>query len=431
MLWVLAINAVLYAVARVNYLLFHALVEGFAIVVVALIYVLGTRTYQHSKNDTFLLLGIAYLNVAILDFAHTLTYKGMGVFPGFGSDTPTQLWIAGRFVEALSFLMVLLLWGKKINHKIIGAVYAFVTSLLLLSIMVFRVFPACFIEGSGLTRFKIMSEYVIIAILLGCTYVLYYRQQQGDREKIFKTIGLAMLFTALSELSFTLYTDVYGVANMVGHMLKIVSYYYVYRGVLLRGIDEPYSLMAAKLREGAIKDPLTNLYNRQGMTGLMEEELDRVSKGMGSMGVLMIDFDKFKLINDNYGHIFGDKVLRDFADLLQDTIREGDIAFRYGGDEFVVLLRDINQKGLAHIKERIQSASGAWIANNEKLRGIGISIGTTLLKSGQVSNIDNIIRKADECMYKVKEGKSQAVTVRSQASHEPSPLEHKSRTVPT
>lgn len=215
MLWLLVINAVLYGVARVNYLLFHSLVEVFAIIVAALIYVLGTQTYRHSQNDTFLFLGIAYLNVAILDFAHTLTYKGMGVFPAFDADIPTQLWIAGRFVEAFSFLIVLLLRERKINRRVVTAIYALITSLLLLSIMTFRIFPVCFVEGLGLTTFKIVSEYVIIAILLGSTYVLYLHRRD-DREMIFKSIGMAMLITAVSELSFTLYTDVYGVANMVG-----------------------------------------------------------------------------------------------------------------------------------------------------------------------------------------------------------------------
>ena len=100
------LNVVLYVVARVNYLLFHALVEGFAIIVAALIYVLATRTHRYSRNNMFLFLGISYFFVAVLDFSHMLTYKGMGVFPGFGADTPTQLWIVGRLMEAVSLVAV-------------------------------------------------------------------------------------------------------------------------------------------------------------------------------------------------------------------------------------------------------------------------------------------------------------------------------------
>lgn len=95
---------ILYITARANYLLFHALVEGFAIVVAALIYTLATRTYQHSRNDTFLFLGIAYLHVGILDFVHTLVYKGMGVFPGFGSDTQLSCGSQGVLWKQFPFL---------------------------------------------------------------------------------------------------------------------------------------------------------------------------------------------------------------------------------------------------------------------------------------------------------------------------------------
>ncbi len=404
MLLLLVSSIVLYFVARANYLLFHALVEGFAIVVAALIYVLATRTYRHSRNKVFLFLGIAYFHVAVLDFAHMLTYKGMGVFPGFGSDTPTQLWIAGRFVEAASFLAVLLLLKKNINQKVTSAIYTLVTASLLLSIMVFRVFPACFVEGEGLTTFKVLSEYVFIVILLGGAYTLYTHKFFAE-QGLFKSVGVAMIITAASELSFTLYTDVYGIANMIGHMLKIVSYYFVYTGVVALGIDAPYSLMASELKNRALRDELTGLCNRKGMLDLMAKELQKVEQEKSSLGLLMIDLDNFKPVNDRYGHLFGDGVLKKFAVILRNNIRENDIACRFGGDEFVVLVRGVNSFKLAHVQQRIQAAAGAWAAENEALQGLGVSIGSALLQPGQSLDIDTIINIADKRMYAEKQSK--------------------------
>ncbi len=398
------LNVVLYVVARVNYLLFHALVEGFAIIVAALIYVLATRTYQYSRNNMFLFLGISYFHVAVLDFSHMLTYKGMGVFSGFGADTPTQLWIVGRFMEAVSLVAVPFLQRRQINRRRITTVYTLVTVCLLLSIMVFRVFPVCFIEGKGLTTFKVVSEYVIMCLLLCSAYMLYSRKDYVGRG-IFETVGVAMIITAVSELAFTLYTDVYGIANMLGHMLKIVSYYFVYSGVVAQGIDAPYSLISAELKDRAIKDVVTHLYNRQGMVELMEKELHRAIQERSSLGVLMIDLDNFKLVNDGYGHLFGDEVLKSFAALLDSSIRENDIACRFGGDEFVALVRDVDINGLTDVKQRIQAAAEAWIADNERLQGLGISIGASLSQPGQSLDIDSLIKMADKSMYAVKQSK--------------------------
>jgi diguanylate cyclase (GGDEF)-like protein len=397
-------GVVLYVIARVNYLLFHALVEGFAIIVAALIYVLATRTYQHSRNNTFLFLGISYLHVAILDFSHMLTYKGMGVFLGLGTDTPTQLWIAGRFVETVSLLIVLFLYQKQINRRLVTVVYTLATICLLLSIMVFKVFPTCFIEGEGLTVFKVLSEYAIICLLLGGAYTLHSRKDYVE-QGVFKAVGTAMVITAVSELAFTLYTDVYGVANMLGHMLKTVSYYFVYSGVVAQGIDAPYSLISAELKDRAIKDMLTSLHNRQGMVELMENELHQVTQERSSLGILMIDLDNFKIINDRYGHLYGDNVLKKFAALLSSSIRENDIACRFGGDEFVVLVRDVDHNGLNYVKQRIQAAAEAWIVDNKKLHGLGISIGASLLEQGQSFDIDSLLRRADKSMYAIKQSK--------------------------
>lgn len=401
----ITISIILYFVSQANYLLFHTLIEGFAIVVAILIYVLATRTYKYSRNSTFLLLGKAYFYVAVLDFMHTLTYKGMGVFPGYSPDTPTQLWIAGRFLEALSFIAVLFLQQKHIRQRITDIVYILLTALLLTSIMVFDIFPHCFIEGEGLTAFKIVSEYIVICLLLVSTFIMYKRREYFG-EDIFKSVGIAMIITAISELSFTLYTDVYGVANMVGHLLKAASYYFIYKGVVVQGIDMPYSIISDELKDKAIKDGLTNLYNHQGMIELLESELNKAEYRKSGLGILMLDLDNFKSINDSYGHLFGDQVLKKFADILLENIRAGDKACRFGGDEFVVvLLQDVDSKSLENIKQRIQSAVQAWIGEDRRLKNLGVSIGIALLQPGQSLNPDKLLMIADKSMYLNKESK--------------------------
>ena len=115
--------------------------------------------------------------------------------------------------------------------------------------MVFKVFPVCFIEDQGLTTFKIVSEYVIIGILAVGVYILHLNKGVFSDETA-RTVRAAMIVTAVAEMAFTLYTDVYGVANMFGHLLKVVSYYFIFTGVVAQGIDAPYSIISSELKDG-------------------------------------------------------------------------------------------------------------------------------------------------------------------------------------
>ncbi|MGI5837379.1 MAG: MASE3 domain-containing protein [Chloroflexota bacterium] len=244
----LTITIVSFVVAQNNYLLFHTIAEGFALLVAVLIYVVGTRTYRYSKDSFLLFLGNAYLFVAILDFFHTMTYQGMGVFPGYTANVPTQLWIAGRYLGAASLLLATFFIGRSFPRKTVFSLYALLTAGLIASILVIPVFPTAFVPGQGLTPFKIASEYAISLLLAGA--ILHLRSHRRELDKsMYLLMSAAMGITILSEFSFTLYTDVYGVMNLVGHLFKVLAYYLVFLGIVQRGLDAPY-LEVKRLNEG-------------------------------------------------------------------------------------------------------------------------------------------------------------------------------------
>jgi len=93
--------AALYATSLKSYVLFHSMAELFSIVIAAGIFVIAWNTRKFMPNAYLLFIGIAYLYIAFIDLVHTLVYKGMGVFPGADANLPTQLWIAGRHMEAV------------------------------------------------------------------------------------------------------------------------------------------------------------------------------------------------------------------------------------------------------------------------------------------------------------------------------------------
>ncbi len=238
----------LYLASSYNFLLFHTLAELFSIVVAFGIFALAWNSKRFIDNNYLLVIGIAYLFVAIIDLLHTLSYKGMGVFPDYDANLPTQLWIAGGYVQSMSLLVAPLLIGRKLNANYILLGYLTATALLLASIFAWQVFPVCFVEGVGLTPFKKISEYVISTILLVAIYLLFLRRDKFDRN-VFRLLTASIIVTICSELFFTFYTDVYDIFNIIGHFLKIVAFYLIYRAIIWTGFAKPYGLLFRDLKQ--------------------------------------------------------------------------------------------------------------------------------------------------------------------------------------
>ncbi|HOJ89091.1 MAG TPA: MASE3 domain-containing protein [Pseudothermotoga sp.] len=206
----------LFFVARNNFLLYHVIIEFFAIFTGLSIVLISFATREYNQNKIFLKFGTVYLFVSSVDFLHTLAYKGMGVFRGWTANQPTQFWIAGRSLEVLGFFLILFV--PRLSMRTLFFSFGSLTAFLVSSIW-FGFFPDCFLEGSGLTVFKISMEYVLISVLLGV--LIKCLKSQDDSILAFrKSITSAIIFTVLGELSFTLYTYVYGFFNVLGHLFR-------------------------------------------------------------------------------------------------------------------------------------------------------------------------------------------------------------------
>ena len=227
--------------AQFNYLLFHVLVELFAVIVGLVMGVVAVYTRGYSRNDYLTLLGIAYPAVALLDLVHTLAYKGMGVFPD-GANLPTQFWIAARALEAT----VLALAPYYLDHPLrreraIGAVVAFTLGLFLL--IGFGAFPTMYIEGRGLTPAKIAAEYAIIALLALAAFRLWQRRHLLDAG-ILRLMAWALALTAAAEIFFTVYVGVYDISNLVGHLAKLLSFVLVFIALVRTSLRDPFRILS-------------------------------------------------------------------------------------------------------------------------------------------------------------------------------------------
>lgn len=242
----------LFLVSRQNYLLFHSLAEIFSIVIASSIFMFAWNSRQLQANHYLVFLGIGYLFVGGIDLLHTLSYKGLGVFKEHDANLPTQLWIIGRYLESITLLIAPLCLKRKINFWFVFGIYFGITLLLLLVVFCWHGFPVCFVEGAGLTLFKKSSEYIISFILLGAIALLFQRRQEFN-EKSFRLIVAAIIVTIFAELAFTFYIDVYGISNLVGHYLKIISFFLVYRAIIYSGLQEPYEIMFRQLSQSEKK----------------------------------------------------------------------------------------------------------------------------------------------------------------------------------
>lgn len=400
---VLAMFVFLWIVSRYNYLLFHVTAELFAVVVGCLIFVLATRTYKFSRNSYLLFLGNAYLAVALVDFFHILAFKGMGIFSSSDPNMATQLWIAARYLEAFALMLVPWL-GARISGRSQFLGFIGIASFLIGIVMTTGIFPDCFSAVSGLTDFKIVSEFVISA-LLAAAMIHTWQIRESLTRVLYLSLMLSMGATILSEMAFTLYTDVYGVMNGLGHILKIVSFMFIYQGVVIKGLDEPYGEIFRRLQDASRRDPLTGLHNRLGFR-VAAEHFFALSKRDGfSVGLIMMDIDNFKAVNDRFGHIEGDSVLKKVADLLVRCSRGSDITCRFGGDEFIILMKT-DPDGLVSACRRVEDRFREFCDEDGEKYGIDLSVGSAIAApGGQFFDLDRLIQEADEDMYRQKRSK--------------------------
>lgn len=165
------------------------------------------------------------------------------------------------------------------------------------------------------------------------------------------------------------------------------------------------------LRSEALTDPLTGLRNRRGLERELEQLYLERADGIQGCAVLLADIDHFKRVNDTYGHLFGDQIIRAAAQALESGIKGRDIAARFGGEEFLVLLPDTQQEGARALAEQIRVAFSRLRVrrSGELVDHITISIGVAVPMPGE--SIEQVIERADRALYDAKEAGRNCVRV--------------------
>lgn len=168
-------------------------------------------------------------------------------------------------------------------------------------------------------------------------------------------------------------------------------------------VGRAYNRMRGRLETIVLTDPLSGCFNRRGFEQLVTREVSRAVRGGHPLSMLALDVDHFKRINDEYGHLTGDEVLREMGLLLRETARLGDVVARYGGEEFEILAPDTSHEGALILAERIQHAFHKRpfaAVGVERAVTISIGIASDIARNDRIAAV--LIARADEALYVAK-----------------------------
>jgi len=277
-----ALPAARFFATPAHYLPLHTTLEVLAIVVSGMVFALAWNLRQQPGHGHRLVLGVAFLAVALIDLAHTLSYAGMpALFTPSGPEKAINFWLLGRSVAAAALLAVALGqgWRRRPAVMLAGAL-ALATAVWWVGLWHGDWLPRTFIAGQGLTGFKIGAEY-LLALTYGLAAVLLYRRGRQPPSREWLWLAAAAWVQGLAELYFTLYADVTDVFNLLGHVYKAAAYLMIYRALFVSGVQQPYRDLGARIIE------LNALYgvfpHAEDMNAPFETQLQAVTERMAGV----------------------------------------------------------------------------------------------------------------------------------------------------
>ncbi len=175
--------------------------------------------------------------------------------------------------------------------------------------------------------------------------------------------------------------------------------------------------MMEKLQKLAITDGLTKLYNSRSFYSQLELEVDRFNRYQHPLSLLLLDIDRFKEYNDTYGHLEGDKVLVRFSQIIKSCLRANDTAYRYGGEEFTVILPETGGVKAKTVAQRIRSALETEKFSPENGKDVRITISIGVTEYHPKEELSSFIQRADKAMYHSKQNGRNRVSILYAESH--------------
>ena len=187
-------------------------------------------------------------------------------------------------------------------------------------------------------------------------------------------------------------------------LLALLNTYLVSKRLEIRRLREDLissTIQQELVRQQSFTDPLTEVYNRRSLEDIAGRFTSHARRLKSSLSLLLIDVDRFKDVNTRFGHLTGDVVLADTAALLKSSVRGSDAVFRYGGDEFLIILADTSRTGAAKVIERIRAYLLDW-NRAATLEGFELNLSIGVSEWSDDMTLDQLLDEADREMYAAK-----------------------------
>ncbi len=397
----------------------HTVAELVAVAVALMVFAVCWHTGASARSGNVLAIGCGLLAVGLVDLAHLLSYKGM---PDFVTEAHPEkainFWLVARYLAAATLLAVAWrdlppLQGRRQRLGLLLAAITLPLAVVWLQLAHPALWPRTFVEGQGLTAFKIGAEYGLV-LLMGLAALGFQRRVVREHRYDAADLRTAALITVLGELCFTLYCNVNDVFQLLGHAYKIVAYLYIYRAVFVVGVREPYEQLRVEIAERrqaeqrieflAFHDPLTELPNRVLARDRVERAIAAANREGRVVALIYLDLDHFKTVNDSLGHAAGDRLLKSVAQRLRAVLRETDTISRQGGDEFLVVVGELaDAVAVKPVVDKLMAALERPVLIDGQELATTASVGIAQYPDDG-SDFDTLLQKADTALYRAKDG---------------------------
>lgn len=314
----LLVPAVLYATYLNSPVLSHDISEIFSVVVACGLFMLTWNAREFIDNHYFIFLGIAYLFVGAIDYLHILSFAG--TFSPESHGVSIELWFAARYLQSFALLAAPLFAYRKTRPPLVLAGFAAVSLLQVVAVH-FGVFGDFYIPGKGLTPAKTLNDHIVSVLQMLSIGGLWLARERFDR-KVLRLLVLSVLFSVGAEMSADLYRDAYVYNSVIGHYLKVISFFLLYDAVVTTGLIQPYSLIFRNLKRSeeelrAARDELeARVVKRtaelQSVNDRLEQELAERQRAV----------EMRQLILDLHHLIHSKESVRDFLSSMSTFLQE-------------------------------------------------------------------------------------------------------------
>lgn len=407
-----------------NLLIVHTLFEYYSATIAVLIVLVMLQQHNDTKRSTKALIA-GFSLIAAMDVMHALAYPGM---PNLITENPLNkaifFWLAGRMLEVFCFAAVL--WRIKLPLQLpvlFFAVVGIAISMLLIGTVYADMLPVFYTVEGGLKPLKINIEYSISVANFVLGILLFLRAQHEQNNEL-QFLAYAAIILASAGWYFASHTGPNDMAMFTGHLLKVTAYTFIYWALYRSRIRDPYvKLEASELRyraaemaarQVAERDYLTGLGSRVALFTTIGKLIDK-RRAPEKYALLLADLDAFKDINDSFGHLTGDLLLKHITVQLQQMAGEHHSLYRLGGDEFAIVtpLSDDQENPIQwQARNKAEQFNRAicqpFLYENSQLV-VNASIGIVIFTSTDEISPSELLKQADLALYAAKrEGKNRA-----------------------